>query len=90
MVGEGISGSPAIGPVTCVNGGAGNVVGVIPNAGPGYVFNRTGQSCYGQQNGQDVVLQTAQPNGPEFLEILRVRLLMSPAACDSLHATTRR
>jgi subtilase family protein/FG-GAP repeat protein len=58
VVGEGISGAPVIGPVTCANGGAGNVVGLIPDGGPAYVLNRNGQSCYGQQNGKDIVLQT--------------------------------
>src|SRR5207249_6752215 len=38
VVGEGITGSPVIAPVACANGGIGNTVGVIPNAGPGYVF----------------------------------------------------
>ena len=65
VVGEGISGSPAIGPVTCANGGAGNTVGVLGNAGPAYIFNRNGQSCYGQQNGQDIVLQTDFTASPQ-------------------------
>jgi hypothetical protein len=58
IVGEGITGAPVIGPVTCANGGAGNTVGVIGNGGPAYIFNRDGQSCYGQQTGKDIVLQT--------------------------------
>jgi hypothetical protein len=65
VVGEGISGSPAIGPVTCANGGAGNTVGVLGNAGPAYIFNRNGQSCYGQENGQDIALQTDFTASPQ-------------------------
>jgi hypothetical protein len=48
-----VTGSPVIGPVTCVSGGGGNKVGVIPGAGPGYVFNSDGSSCYGQEPGPD-------------------------------------
>ena len=63
VVGEGITGSPVIGPVDCPIGGSGPKVGVIPGAGPGYLFNPDGSSCYGQspdaQGGQqDNALQT--------------------------------
>jgi hypothetical protein len=48
-----------IGPATCPNGGAGLQVGTIPDAGPGYILNRNGQSCYGRDGqGRDIVLQT--------------------------------
>ena len=47
-VGEGITGSPVLAKLTCASGGAGVKVGVIPDAGPGYVFNADGSSCYGQ------------------------------------------
>ncbi len=41
-VGEGITGSPVLAKLTCPSGGAGVKVGVIPDAGPGYVFNADG------------------------------------------------
>jgi hypothetical protein len=58
VVGEGVTGAPVIGPVTCPSGGAGPKVGAVGNAGPAYIFNPNGQSCYGRQNSQDVALQT--------------------------------
>ena len=48
VVGEGVTGSPVIGPVTCANGGSGAKVATISAAGPAYVFNPDGSSCYGQ------------------------------------------
>ncbi|MEA2439713.1 MAG: hypothetical protein QOH76_1137, partial [Thermoleophilaceae bacterium] len=55
VVGEGVTGSPVIGSVTCPNsdGSESNKVGVIPGAGPGYVFNSDGSSCYGQEPDQN-------------------------------------
>jgi hypothetical protein len=57
-VGEGITGSPVLAKLTCPSGGAGVKVGVIPDAGPGYVFNADGSSCYGQSGGHDNALAT--------------------------------
>jgi hypothetical protein len=57
IVGEGITGSPVIGPVSCPSGGAGPKVGAIPGAGFAYVLNPGGSSCYGRENGRDRVLQ---------------------------------
>ncbi len=57
-VGEGITGSPVLAKLTCPSGGAGVKVGVIPDAGPGYVFNADGSSCYGQSDGHDNALAT--------------------------------
>jgi uncharacterized repeat protein (TIGR01451 family) len=49
VVGEGVTGSPVIGPVDCGdNGGSGPKVGALSAAGPAYVFNPDGSSCYGQ------------------------------------------
>jgi hypothetical protein len=47
VVGEGVTGSPIIGPATCPSGGSGRKVGAISAAGPGYIFNPDGSSCYG-------------------------------------------
>jgi hypothetical protein len=59
VVGEGITGSPVIGEVNCaVSGGSGPKVATASAAGPAYVFNPNGSSCYGQTGGQDNGLQT--------------------------------
>ena len=48
VVGEGITGSPIIGPVSCgANGGNGAKVGVMPDAGVAYVLNPDASSCQG-------------------------------------------
>jgi hypothetical protein len=57
-VGEGITGSPVLAKLTCPSGGDGVKIGVIPDAGPGYVFNGDGTSCYGQSGGHDDALST--------------------------------
>ncbi len=57
-VGEGINGSPVIAPVNCPEGGEGLKIGVTPDAGPGYVLNSDGSSCYGSSEGAYNVLQT--------------------------------
>lgn len=57
-VGEGINGSPVVAPVLCPEGGEGLKIGVTPDAGPGYVFNADGSSCYGSAGGKDNALQT--------------------------------
>jgi hypothetical protein len=46
-VGEGINGSPVVAPLTCPTGGTGMKIGVAPDAGPAYIFNPNGSSCYG-------------------------------------------
>ncbi len=46
-VGEGINGSPVVAPLTCPSGGAGLKIGVAPDAGPAYILNPDGSSCYG-------------------------------------------
>ena len=57
-VGEGVNGSPVVAPLSCPSGGGGMKVAVTPDAGPGYVFNSNGSSCYGQTNGADNALET--------------------------------
>jgi hypothetical protein len=46
-VGEGINGSPVVAPLTCPSGGTGLKIGVAPDAGPAYILNPDGSSCYG-------------------------------------------
>jgi hypothetical protein len=58
IVGEGITGSPVVAPLTCPSGGPGQKIGVIPAAGPGYVFNADGTSCHGSSGGHDNALQS--------------------------------
>jgi Subtilase family len=57
-VGEGINGSPVVAPITCPEGGGGLKIGVTPDAGPGYVLNSDGSSCYGSSEGSYNALQT--------------------------------
>jgi hypothetical protein len=57
-VGEGIDGSPVVAPVSCPEGGGGPKIGVTPDAGPGYVLNSNGSSCYGSTEGKYNTLQT--------------------------------
>jgi hypothetical protein len=66
VVGEGVTGSPVIGPATmsCSSGGAGRKVGAAPNNGFGYVLNGDGSSCYGQDSsGRYNVLQSDNGSG---------------------------
>jgi hypothetical protein len=58
VVGEGVSGAPAIAPVTCPSGGAGSKVGAFGNTGVAYVFNGDGTSCLGRESGRDVAMDT--------------------------------
>jgi hypothetical protein len=57
-VGEGINGSPVVAPLTCPEGGEGPKIGVTPAAGPGYVLNADGSSCYGSTSGKYNALST--------------------------------
>jgi Subtilase family/FG-GAP-like repeat len=62
IVGEGITGSPVIGPAECA--GAGAAVGAIPDAGLGYLLGPDGDSCLGSgPDGRDRVLDTLPPAG---------------------------
>ena len=57
-VGEGIDGSPVVAPVRCPEGGEGMKIGVTPDAGPGYILNADGSSCYGSAEGKYNTLET--------------------------------
>ena len=67
VVGEGVTGYPIIGNVSC-GSGEGPKVGAMSNNGLAYVFNPNGQSCYGRAGGADIPLQTdgygTQPDHP--------------------------
>ncbi len=58
IVGEGVAGPPVIGPVDCPSGGSGSKVGTATAAGPAYVINGDGTSCYGETSGQANALST--------------------------------
>ena len=67
VVGEGMTGYPVIGKVSC-GGGGGPKIGAMSNNGLAYVFNPNGRSCYGRAGGADIPLQTdgytSQPDHP--------------------------
>jgi hypothetical protein len=63
IVGEGITGSPVIGPAECAGGGSA-AVGAIPDAGLGYLLRPDGDSCLGSgPDGKDRVVDTTPPAG---------------------------
>ena len=58
-VGEGVNGSPVVAPLTCPSGGQGMKIGLAPDAGPAYILNPDGSSCYGKDSqGNDNPLDT--------------------------------
>jgi hypothetical protein len=75
VVGEGITGAPAIGVVDCPHGGRGPKVGVMPDGGPAMVLNPDGSSCLGEVDGKPVGMQSDVPEGNP----LRADLLVLPA-----------
>ena len=81
VVGEGVTGSPAIGPVNCPSGGQGAKVTVMPAAGFSYVLNPNGQSCYGRDaNGRDRVLNSVIPGGnPQKYDLTTTSAVGHPA-----------
>ena len=68
IVGEGVTGYPVIGDVSCNGGTDGPKVGALANNGLAYVFSPNGRSCYGRARGADIPLQTdgyaGQPDHP--------------------------
>ena len=70
IVGEGVTGSPIIGDVDCPEGPAGPRVGAQAHAGPPFILNRDGTSCYGtapdeQGDERPVPLQSDGKTGAE-------------------------
>jgi len=65
-VGEGVTGDPVIGSVTCgphdTNNG-GPKIGALSDVGPAYLFNPDGSSCYGSSGGQDTTLAVSGTPG---------------------------
>ncbi|TML27738.1 MAG: VCBS repeat-containing protein, partial [Actinobacteria bacterium] len=69
VVGEGITGAPVIGPASMdcgANGGTGPKVGVIPDAGLGYVLNKDASSCAGSgADGKPNAMRTENGGGSD-------------------------
>jgi hypothetical protein len=57
-VGEGINGSPIAARLSCPGAGVGTKIGVSPDAGPAYLLDPGGGSCYGRSGGHDTTLST--------------------------------
>jgi hypothetical protein len=79
VVGEGVTGSPAIGPVNCPSGGSGPKVTVMPAAGFSYLLNPNGQSCYGRVSGKDVVLNSILSASPKKYDLTTTSAVGHPA-----------
>jgi hypothetical protein len=81
VVGEGITGAPAIGEVDCPSGGGPTdvAVGASPDAGPGYVLNEDGDSCYGKETGKDIALQSDLAANPRKLDLPAIPAFGHPA-----------
>ncbi|MGI8920507.1 MAG: S8 family serine peptidase [Solirubrobacteraceae bacterium] len=56
-VGEGVTGSPIVGPANCGGAPPSEKIAAMPDAGPAYVFNPDGSSCYGSLGGADNPLE---------------------------------
>jgi hypothetical protein len=87
VVGEGITGSPVIGPADCLSGGSGPKVGAISAAGPAYIFNPDGTSCYGQSPDtqsqlQDNAMQTDFAAGTAKYDTPAIPAVGHPAFAD--------
>ncbi|HEX8742580.1 MAG TPA: S8 family serine peptidase [Thermoleophilaceae bacterium] len=63
VVGEGVTGAPALAPLECPNGGKGLKIGAFGNNGVGYVFNGDGTSCIGRDDSGDHAMDTDTGGG---------------------------
>ena len=63
VVGEGVTGAPAIGPVNCPSGGQGSKVGAFGATGVAYVLNGDASSCLGRSDGRDTSMDTDGGSG---------------------------
>ena len=80
VVGEGITGYPIVATLTCPSGGAGPKIGVVPDGGPGYIFNPDGSSCYGTgSGGKDNALQSDVGTGAQQYDHISFPALGHPA-----------
>jgi hypothetical protein len=86
-VGEGIDGSPAVAPLKCPEGGEGPKIAVTPDAGPGYVLNPNGTSCYGSTDGAYNALETDLSVNPQKLDLPAFPAVGEPAF-GTLNGTT--
>ncbi|HEV3000562.1 MAG TPA: S8 family serine peptidase [Solirubrobacteraceae bacterium] len=84
IVGEGVTGSPAIGEVSCGGGAAGPRIGAQAHAGPSFVLKPDGTSCYGtapDENGDQrpVPLQSDGKTGAEQTDTPVINAFGHPA-----------
>jgi hypothetical protein len=80
VVGEGITGSPVIGVVDCLQGGSGPKVGTIPDGGPAMVLNPDSSSCIGTVDGKPIGMQADIPTGnPLRADIVTLPAVGHPA-----------
>ena len=79
IVGEGITGPPVIGPVDCSSGGSGNKVGTATAAGPAYIVNPDGTSCYGDSSGKANALSSDFSATPTATDSPVIPTLGNPA-----------
>jgi len=81
-VGEGVTGDPVIGSVTCgphdTNNG-GPKIGALSDVGPAYLFNPDGSSCYGSSGGQDTTLAISGTPGTGQVDTPAIPALGNPA-----------
>ncbi len=86
-VGEGIDGSPVVAPLDCPEGGEGPKIAVTPDAGPGYVLNPNGTSCYGSTEGKYTALETDVSASPTKVDTPVFAAVGEPAF-GTLNGTT--
>ncbi|HEX2232736.1 MAG TPA: S8 family serine peptidase, partial [Thermoleophilaceae bacterium] len=79
IVGEGVTGSPVIGVVDCPEGGEGPKIGALAHAGPAFIFNPDATSCYGEEGGRPIPLQSDGANGPEQTDTPVINAFGHPA-----------
>jgi Subtilase family/FG-GAP-like repeat len=82
VVGEGVTGSPVIAPLTCAHGGSGPKIGAIPDGGPAMVLNPDATSCLGNDpsNGKPIAMQSDIPDGnPDQADVLTLPAVGDPA-----------
>ncbi|HEU4979227.1 MAG TPA: FG-GAP-like repeat-containing protein [Solirubrobacteraceae bacterium] len=91
VVGEGVTGSPVMAPLTCPSGGTGMKIAEIPDGGPAMVLNPDGTSCLGTDpsNGKPIAMQSDIPDGnPDRTDVLALPAVGQPAFGDFAGGTS--
>jgi Subtilase family len=79
IVGEGVTGNPIIGVLDCPSGGEGPKIGALAHAGPAFVFNPDATSCYGEESGRPIPLQSDGQSGSEQTDTPVINAFGHPA-----------